>query len=73
MKLLHAEKPLMLIACPMCGPFGSLNYWNYQGSDERTVTQKLERALKHLKLSLELCICQCKAGKLFVCEHPAAA
>ena len=25
MKLLDVEKPLMLITCPMCGPFGNLN------------------------------------------------
>ena len=29
MKLLDEEKPLMLITCPMCGPFSNLNYWNY--------------------------------------------
>ena len=72
-KLLEAERPLMLIACPMCGPFSSLNYWNYQKSDEQTVKQKLESALMHLKFSLELCIRQYKAGRCFVFEHPAAA
>ena len=56
MKLLDEEKPLMLITCPMCGRFGSLNYCNYKRSDELTVAQKLERALMHLKFSLELCI-----------------
>ena len=72
-RLLEAEKPLMLVACPMCGPFSSLNYWNYQKSDEKTVRQKLECPLTHLKFSLELCIRQCKAGRCFVFEHPAAA
>ena len=72
-KLLEAEKPLMLVACPMCGPFSSLNYWNYQKSDEQTVRQKLEKALTHLKFSLELCVRQYKAGRCFVFEHPAAA
>ena len=72
-KLLEAEKPLMLIACPMCGPFSSLNYWNYRKSDEQTVKQKLESALTHLKFSLEFCIRQYKAGRCFVFEHPAAA
>ena len=72
-KLLEAEKPLMLVACPMCGPFSSLNYWNYQKSDTCTVQQKLESALTHLKFSLELCVRQYKAGRCFVFEHPAAA
>ena len=72
-RLLDAEKPLMLIACPMCGPFSSLNYWNYQKSDDQTVRQKLESALTHLKFFLELCIRQYKAGRCFVFEHPAAA
>ena len=72
-ELLDRDKPAMLITCPMCGPFTSLNYWNYQRSDESTVPQKLERALMHFKFTLELCIRQCKAGTLLVFEHPAAA
>ena len=42
------------LACPMCGPFSSVNYWNYRKPDEQTVKQKLESAPTHLMFSLEL-------------------
>ena len=63
----------MLIVCPMCGPFSSLMFWNYSRMSPEQAREKLESAMRHLKLSLELCLKQYEAGRFFIFEHPVGA
>ena len=37
------------------------------------IKEKLKTAMEHLKFSLDLCLRQYKAGRLFVFEHPTSA
>ena len=72
-KLLDRDKPLMLVACPMCGPFSAINNFNYAKMEPKEIKAKLEKAMEHVKFSLDLCLQQYKAGRLFVFEHPTSA
>ena len=72
-EMLDRDKPAMLIACPMCGPFSSMNNINYAKMDAKEVEEKLRAAMVHIKFALELCLKQYMAGRLFLFEHPAGA
>ena len=67
------EKPYVLILCPMCGPFSSLQNFNYVNKPESEVKAILKEAMEHIKFAIELCVIQQNSGRLFVFEHPAGA
>ena len=71
--LINRDKPLLLIACPMCGPFSSMNNLNYAKLDDADVKDKLRKAMDHVKFALDLCLQQYRAGRLFLFEHPTSA
>ena len=72
-KMLDRDKPLMLIACPMCGPFSAMNNLNYAKMSAEETEEKLKSAMMHLKFSMDVCLRQYKAGRMFVFEHPTSA
>ncbi len=73
-KMVKADKPVMLILSPMCGPFSRLQeLFNYPRQDRFEVEEKIKEALMHLKFVVELCLIQHEAGRLFLFEHPASA
>ena len=72
-ELLDKDKPAMLIACPMCGPFSTMNNFNYAKMAPEEVEEKLRAAMVHVKFALDLCLRQYMAGRLFLFEHPAGA
>ena len=72
-ELLEADRPLMLIACPMCGHFSTLMNWNYAAMDKEKAEELLKAAMQHLQFALELCLLQYRAGRLFLFEHPVGA
>ena len=72
-RMLDRDKPLMLVACPMCGPFSAINNLNYAKMTPEEIKEKLKKAMEHVKFSLDLCLRQYKAGRLFVFEHPTSA
>ena len=63
----------MLIACPMCRPFGTMNNFNYAKMTPEEVEEKLRAAMVHVNFALDLCLRQYMAGRLFLFEHPAGA
>ncbi len=71
--MVDQDKPFCLILSPMCGPFSSLQNFNYSTMDTDDVRRKIAEALIHIKFSVELCISQHLAGRLFIFEHPAGA
>ena len=73
LKLLEKDKPLLLVACPMCGPFSSINDLNYARMSAEEIQVKLEDAMMHMRFALCLCLKQIAAGRLFMFEHPAGA
>ena len=70
---IEADKPLMTIVCPMCGPFSLLMTWNYARKSKEETTAMLKAAMEHLKFALEICVMQYEAGRLFLFEHPVGA
>ena len=73
-KMLKTDKPMMLIMSPMCGPFSKLQeLFNYPHQDRSEVEEKIKEALIHLRFTVELCLMQHEAGRLFLFEHPASA
>ena len=72
--LVKQDRPTMLVMSPMCGPFSKLQeVFNYPKKDPLEVEKLLEAALIHLKFTIELCLIQHEAGRLFLFEHPASA
>ena len=65
---------MMLIMSPMCGPFSKLQeIFNYPKMETAEVEAKVAAALQHLRFTVELCLMQHEAGRLFLFEHPASA
>ena len=73
MKKLKDDTPLMLVACPMCGPFSTISELNYANMTEKEIREKLHGAMLHMRFALSLCLQQYLAGRLFMFEHPAGA
>ncbi len=72
--MLRRDKPMMLIMSPMCGPFSKLQeVFNYPKMDPKDVEEKIREAMVHLKFTVEMCLLQHEAGRLFLFEHPASA
>ena len=71
--MISKDKPLLLVVCPMCGPFSSMNNLNYGKMDSADAKEKLENAMEHVKFALDLCMQQYSAGRLFMFEHPTSA
>ena len=71
---LDRDKPFLLVASPMCKAFSRLiAFSKYQKMEHAEVVKSIQEAIQHLKFSLELCLRQHAAGRLFVFEHPDAA
>ena len=71
---MRKDKPYLLVASPMCGPFSELQeLFNYPGMQKEEVRKKLEDGLEHVKFCLELCLEQHQHGRAFLLEHPAGA
>ena len=73
LELLERDKPLLLVACPMCGPFSSINDLNYVKMNTEEIQVKLKDAMMHMRFALCLCLKQLAAGRLFMFEHPSGA
>ena len=43
LRRLKEDKPLMLITCPMCGPFSSMNELNYARMSELQIKETVQR------------------------------
>ena len=57
----------------MCGPFSSINDFNYAKRSEYEIRDKLQNAMLHMRFALTMCLQQFPAGRLFMFEHPAGA
>ena len=73
MGLLKKDKPLFLVACPMCGPFSNINDLNYGKMNDEDIRAKLQDAMMHIRFALSLCLMQLAEGRMFMFEHPAGA
>ena len=56
LELLERDKPLLLVACPMCGLFGSINDHNYAKMSEDEIRDKLQNAMLHMRFALTMCL-----------------
>ena len=57
----------------MCGPFASMNDFNYAKMSEDEIRDKLQHAMMHMRFALTMCLQQFLVGRLFIFEHPAGA
>ena len=73
MDLLNRDKPLFLVACPMCGPFSSIKDVNYCKMSDERIKARLQDAMMHMRFALNLCLMQLAEGRMFMFEHPAGA
>ena len=73
LELLERDKLLLLVACPMFGPFGGLNDLNYTKMSEGEIRDKLRNAMMHMRFALTMCLQQLPAGRLSMFENPASA
>ena len=71
--MLKEDQPLLLVACPMCGPFSTTNELNYAHMSEQEIKEKLHEALLHIRFALSFCLQQYYAGRPFLFKHPAVA
>ena len=52
--MLREDKPLLVVACPMCGPFSSMNELNLIHMSEQEIKEKLRDAMLHMRFALSL-------------------
>ena len=73
-KIVQEDKRFMLISSPTCAPLSALqSLFNYPRQNDGYVKHKLQDAISHAKVCLELCLEQYAIGKLSLFEHPAGA
>ena len=72
-ELLEREKMLLLVACPMCGPFSGLQSINYAKMSSKDLKAKLRDAMAPVKFALDMYLRQYPAERFFVFKHPASA
>ena len=72
-ELLERVKPLLFVACPMCGPLGALQNLTDAKLSTKEVKAKLRDAMAHVKFALDVCLRQYLEGRCFVFEHPTSA
>ncbi len=73
MQLQDRDKPLMVIASPMCGPFSTLQNLNLKKVDPEERRKAIAEAILHLRFTAILCNRQARDGRLFMAEHPVGA
>ena len=71
--LLERDKPLLLVACPMCKDFRGLQNVNFAKVTREEVKEKLNSAMTHVKFALDMCLRQYRAGRFLIFEHPTSA
>lgn len=67
------DKPILLIGSPMCGPFSTMNNFNYAKMTEEEKAQKMAYGRSHLELCTKLYELQWREGRYLLHEHPDAA
>ena len=73
LKLLDEEKPMLLVVCPPCTMFSTMQNVNIAKMDKADVKIRTEAAVSHFAFAVLLCIRQSQAGRKFVIEHPVGA
>ena len=70
---IHHDRPELLIVCPPCTLFSSLQNICPNGLPHERCPEKWKEALEMLRFGVELCRIQHHAGRLFAFEHPSTA
>ena len=72
-KMQAEDKPVMVMACPPCGPFSSWMHVNYSRMSTEETQKKLWDGMRHLAFAVEICMNQVRSGRFYAFEHPATA
>ena len=73
-QLLTTVTVAFLILCPPCTAFSPLQaMWNYTKMAPAKVQANMEAGMVHLRFAMDCALLQCRAGRVFVFEHPANA
>ena len=73
MQQLEAEDPDLLVLCPPCGPFSSLQEWNYPRMNPKKAFVMLAEGIEHVELAMKLFEWQVRRGRLALFEHPTTS
>ena len=73
LKLLEEVKPMLLVVCPPCTMFSTMQIVIIAKMGEADVKTCTEAAVSHFAFAVLLCIRQSHAGRSFVIEHPVGA
>ena len=73
LKMLEEVKPMLLVVCPPCTMFSTMQNVNIAKMGEADVKTRTEAAVSHFAFAFLLCIRQSQAGRSFVLEHPVGA
>ena len=71
-KFIH-DKPRLFIGSPMCGPFSTMNNFNYAKMFEEEVQQRFNHGRTHLEFCMKFYEIQWREGRYFFNEHPEFA
>jgi hypothetical protein len=71
--MLDEDKPLMLIGSTKCDPFSAWQNVNYSKLSEEETRVKVLDGLLHWRFTVQMCLKQAAAGRLFIVEHPVGA
>ena len=72
-RMIYRDKPELLIVCPPCTLFSSLQNLSPYGLPPKRCPEKWNEALVMLRFAVDLCKLQHAAGRSFVFEHPSTA
>ena len=67
------DRPELLILCPSCTLFSSLQNLSPNGLPEKRCPEKWDEAIMMVNFAVELAMMQHKAGRAFIFEHPSTA
>ena len=70
---LKKEDPDLVVVCPPCGPFSSLQRWNYPRMQGGKAIVMLAEAVEHLEFSMKIYEWQVRRKKWAIFEHPSTS
>ena len=72
-KLIETEKPWLLVTCPPCSAFSTINALNLPKMLPERREAYMEKGREHLRWCMAMCQKQVRAGRYFMHEHPRGA
>ena len=72
-RMLHRDKPKLLVVSPPCTLFSQLQNLSPNGLPQVRCPEEYRKAILMVEYAVELCRIQMRAGRAFIFEHPRTA